>query len=206
MPQLLYLPTAAHCTVGYSQHNLRFGSIRLTSGGYVQTAFGAINHPDFNPDNYNFDISVIPIPTPLILSVAIQSIRLPTASQVSSTFVDREAVVSGWGADGTNFNPILNWVNMRIITNAACADHYGRDVVVDHVVCGEGFFSPDNQGHCGADSGGPLTIQEGSVRTQIGIVSFSPAAGCTSPSPSGYTRTANFVQWVFEQTGIPVRP
>lgn len=178
----------------------------MTSGGYVQTAFDAINHPDYDAETYNYDISVIPLTTPLILSVSVQTIRLPTAGQISSTFVDRQAVVSGWGAQGSNFNQILHWVDMRVIANSECADYYGRDVVADHVLCGVGYFSRENQGHCGADSGGALTVMEGSALTQIGIVSFSPAAGCTSGFPSGYTRTVNFVHWIYEQTGIPVRP
>lgn len=88
--------SAAHCTVGYTQHNLRFGTIALTSGGQVQTAFTSISHPGYNSVNMNNDISVIPIPTPLIFSPAIQSIRLPTTGEIGATFLDETAVVSGW--------------------------------------------------------------------------------------------------------------
>lgn len=62
--------------------------------------FAAINHPDYNPVNLNFDISIIPIPSHLTLSHAIQTIRLPTSGQVGSNFIDYQAVVSGWGATG----------------------------------------------------------------------------------------------------------
>ncbi len=46
----------------------------------------------------NYDISVIPIPSPLTFTPAIQAIRLPSNGQIDSTFVDVTAVVSGWGS------------------------------------------------------------------------------------------------------------
>jgi len=199
--------TAAHCTLGHAQHNLRFGTLTLTTGGLVQTATGTINHPSYNPVNLNNDVSIIPIPTPLSFSPAIQAVRLPTAGQVGSTFLDAQAVVSGWGATGpdTGVSLTLNWVHKRIISNAECAAVFGTAVVVGHVVCGTGFGNP-NQSHCGGDSGGPLTILEAGVVTQIGVVSFGAAAGCHLGFPAGYMRTANFVQWINSHTNIPIRP
>lgn len=179
----------------------------MTSGGQVQTAFSAINHPDYNPYNYNFDISLIQIPSPLTLTPSIQTIRLPTVSQADSTFVDWQAIVSGWGSTGQNTgaSQTLNWVHMRIIPNSQCADVFGGDVVVGHVVCGTGYTS-DFQSHCGGDAGGPLTIVEGGTLTQIGIASFNAASGCHLGFPSGFIRTANFVNWISGHTNIAVRP
>lgn len=199
--------SAAHCTVGYTQHNLRFGAITATIGGQVQTAFGSISHPEYDPETLNNDISVIQIPTPLTFSPAIQSIRLPTNGQLGSTFVGNTAVVSGWGAtsQGSGASQVLNWANMRVISNTECRDYFEDEVVADTVLCATGSGGP-TQGHCSGDSGGPLSIAEGGVRTLIGVVSFSAAAGCDLPFPSGYTRTANYIHWIYEQTGIPVRP
>lgn len=178
----------------------------MTAGGQAQTAFGSISHPGYNSVNMNYDISIIPIPSPLTFSAAIQSIRLPTNGQISATFVDATAVVSGWGstANGAGASQILNWVNMRVISNTACMNIFGGAVVVSHVVCATGI-SNASQGHCGGDSGGPLTIVEGGIPTQIGVVSFGASTGCDLPYPSGYMRTANFVQWIYENAGIPVR-
>lgn len=199
--------SAAHCTEGYSQFNLRFGALTSTIGGQLQTSFESISHPDYNLDNLNNDIAIISIPTPLTFSPSIQSIRLPTNSQIGSTFRDVSAVVSGWGATshGSGASQILRWAGMRVIGNGECGDYFGDDVVVDHVVCATGSGGP-TQGHCSGDSGSPLTIDEAGVRTQIGVVSFGAAAGCDRPYPSGYMRTANFIHWINEHTGIPVRP
>lgn len=154
----------------------------------------------------NFDISVIPIPSPLTFTAAIQAIRLPTNGQINSTFVDTTAVVSGWGStvQGGGASQTLNWVNMRVISNTVCMNTFGGAVVVGHVVCATGIAS-SSQGHCGGDSGGPLTVVEAGATTLIGVVSFGAATGCDLPYPSGYMRTANFVHWIHETTGIPVR-
>lgn len=199
--------SAAHCVEGYSQFNLRFGSLTSTIGGQVQISFEAIRHPEYNDKTLNNDIGIISIPTPLTFSPSIQSIRLPTNSQIGSTFRDVSAVVSGWGSTshGSGASQILNWAGMRVIPNGECSDVFGAEVVVDHVVCATGSGGP-TQGHCPGDSGSPLSILEGGVRTQIGVVSFGAASGCDLAYPSGYMRTANFIHWINEHTGIPVRP
>jgi len=198
--------SAAHCTVG-TQHSLRFGTIQRTTGGIAQTSFHRVNHPAFNPVNLNNDISVLSVPTPLTFTAAIQSIRLPTAGQVGTTWVGVQATVSGHGnlGPGTPVQALLRWVHMRPITNAACAATYGTATVVAHTICAVGYVNPANQGHCGGDSGGPLTVLEGGIRTQIGVVVFGAAAGCHLGHPSGYARTGHFTGWVNQHTGIPVR-
>lgn len=187
--------TAAHCTLPHSQHNLRFGSINLWTGGIGATSFHAINHPAYNPTTLNNDVSLVQVPVALPIGVAISPVRLPTAGQFGTTFLDWQSTVSGWGATGpgTGVQTLLRWVHMRVISNAQCADVYGHDVVVGHVVCALGYTTPTNQGHCGGDSGGPLTVLEAGVPTQIGVVSFAAAKGCHLGLPSGYMRTANFV-------------
>lgn len=129
----------------------------LTTGGQVQTAFGSISHPQYNPINLNFDVAVIQIPSPLTLTAAIQTVRLPTLGQASSTFVDWQSIVSGWGATAPDggVSLTLNWVHKRVISNAQCLSIFGGAVVVDHVVCGMGYNS-EFQSHCGGDSGGGL--------------------------------------------------
>lgn len=198
---------AAHCTFFGTQHNLRFGSLNWMTGGLSQASFYHINHPDFNPSTLNNDISLLSVPSPLTFTAAIQPIRLPTAAQVATTFTGAQATVSGWGETFPGSGPptLLRWVHMRVIPNAQCTEFYSGTFIVDHVVCAMGYTQPENQGHCTGDSGGPLTILEGATRTQIGVVSFSAGSGCNAGFPSGYMRTANFVHWINQNTGIPVR-
>jgi secreted trypsin-like serine protease len=199
--------TAAHCAIGLAQQNVRCGTLQLTTGGTIQNSFGTIVHPQYNPTTLNNDVAVIPLPTSLVTGPSMQPIRLPTAGQAGSSFLDARARVSGWGAttSGGGVSNTLNYVDKRVISNTECAAIFGTAVVVSHVVCGLGYDAP-NQSHCGGDSGGPLTIEEGGIPTQIGVVSFGAAAGCDLGFPAGYMRTADFVSWVNQHTSIPIRP
>lgn len=198
--------TAAHCTTG-SQLNLRFGSLNQWSGGIAQTSFHWIQHPQYNANNLNNDISVVRLAWPVALSAALKAIRLPRGAQIIDTFLGYRSTVSGWGrtGPGTDVQMFLRWVHMRVISNAQCGGIYGGNVIVPHVVCAVGYEPPVNQGHCSGDSGGPLVIDEGGVNTLIGVVSFGAFDGCHLGYPSGFMRTANFVQWIALQTGIESR-
>lgn len=202
--------TAAHCTVGRPQQNLRFGSLDRSAGGIAQSSFHSIPHPSFDRNrNLNFDLSLVAIPTPLTFNSAISAVRLPSTSQTYTDFLNIISIASGWGntgPQGAGTERLLRWVQMRVIANSECQKPYGSSIVVNHVVCTVGLYSPTNQGICGGDSGGPLIIMEGSVATQIGIVSFAAKSGCNTGNPSGFTRTSHFTSWISSYTGIPVRP
>lgn len=202
----IWVLCAAHCTTG-TQHTLRFGSIQRVTGGIAQTSFHRVNHAAFNPVNLNNDVSVLSIPTPLTFTVAIQAIRLPTQGQVGTTWAGVQATLSGWGGGGPGIGvqALLRWVHMRPIPNAQCQAIYGAATVVDHVICSLGYTNPENQGGCGGDSGGPLTVLEGGISTQIGVVAFAAAAGCHLGHPTGFMRTGHFTGWVNTHTGIPIR-
>ena len=52
------------------------------------------------------------------------------------------------------------------------------------------------------DSGGPLIFLESDgIYTEVGIVSFGAAAGCTLGYPVAFTRVTSFLSWISENTG-----
>jgi len=55
------------------------------------------------------------------------------------------------------------------------------------------------------DSGGALTIGEGTDLVSVGIVSFGSSEGCSSGRPGGYTAVPYYLDWVFNKTGIPIK-
>lgn len=201
--------TAAHCVENRSQVQLRFGSINFNSGGVSQVSFHMILHEQYNSFNLNNDIALIGIPSPLTLTLSVQAIRLPHREQMSHTFVGSTATVSGWGEafPGSGVQSLLRWVNVRVISNAQCRLTFGPAVVVQHVICTLGLNNP-NQGTCGGDSGGPLFVEENGINTLVGVVAFGAhpnIGGCSAGHPSGYMRTAHFLPWINQRSGIPIR-
>lgn len=56
------------------------------------------------------------------------------------------------------------------------------------------------------DSGGPLVINEGRLKVQIGLVSYGSSDGCAVGDPAGFTRLGNYLSWISKETGIVLRP
>ena len=53
------------------------------------------------------------------------------------------------------------------------------------------------------DSGGALGVQESDgIVTQVGVVSFGAAAGCTRGFPVGFARVTSFLTWISSVTGL----
>lgn len=200
--------TAAHCVRGMVSFLVGFGSNLLASPNTI-TATHRIEHPSYNPSNLNNDVALIQLPSALTFSASVAAIRMPASSQTGVTQFDgQQAQVSGFGRTSDalpGVSQTLNWVHVRIIPNTQCAATYGTSVVVPSVICALGWDF-NSQSTCNGDSGGPLIIHEGTVATQIGVVSFVSSAGCASGHPSGYMRTSSFLAWINSHTGIAIRP
>lgn len=204
--------TAAHCTSPpIEKIYLRFGSTELTSGGIQMfvTTKNIVNHPRFNPTTLHNDISVIRLPQELVYNSRIQPISLPRRREAHLTHENLYARVSGWGSEdfrGGSFSAILRFVDLLVMNNNDCKYHYrGRDQIPDSVLCAIGPYASQpggqNQGHCTGDSGGPLIIESGYQRIQIGVVSFSAKNNCLQ-KPSGFTRTGWYLNFIKGATGI----
>ncbi|XP_065081125.1 collagenase-like [Ochlerotatus camptorhynchus] len=197
--------TAAHCITGVVRFEIPMGTINFNSPEVMGTSTQFIIHPQYNPNNLNNDIGLIRLAQPVTFSQNIQPIALPSADRTGETFLDAQATVSGFGRindiPGSGVSPTLNYVGIRVISNAQCMLVYGSAVIVPSTICGLGADA-NNQSTCNGDSGGPLAIQENGASLQIGVVSFVSSAGCASGNPSGYVRTTHFRTWINQQTGI----
>ncbi|XP_035909434.1 brachyurin-like [Anopheles stephensi] len=194
--------TAAHCQVGVIQFTVRAGTININEGT-VRTSNLIVIHPAYNAQNLNNDIGLIRLSEPMPLGGNIQTVALP-AADLSETFLNREATVSGFGrvSDSIpNISTTLNFVHLNIISNIQCMGTYGAATIIDSTVCAVGRDAA-NQGTCNGDSGGPLTVTENGQSVQIGVVSFVAAVGCEAGFPSGYVRTTHFRDWIRDQTGV----
>lgn len=202
-----WVMTAAHCTVGFNYFEIGLGSNLLNAPSVTLTSTSRVEHPSYNPSNLNHDIALLNLPSSVTTSTSIQPIRLPTTSQASSSFLGLQTRVSGWGRlsdTNPNLSNSLQYVNMRVISNLNCQGVYGTSVVIASTICAQGW-ALTTKGACNGDSGGPLVLNESGTWTQVGVVSFVSSSGCASGNPSGYVRTASYLPWIHNVTGIPLR-
>lgn len=220
--------TAAHCVQGYTSFTVGAGSNTLASPLVQLTTTVGVVNPGYNAANYNNDLALLQLPSSLSNSTFIAPVRIPAVSQNTTTFVNFQSTVSGFGRlnngklTGVNgisqqaFNklpipattvlsPTLQVVNMRVMANANCASVYGTAVVVDTTLCGEGW-TVNTQGACLGDSGGPMVIYENTIPTLIGVTSFISGRGCGAGDPTGFTRVSRYTAWINAVTGIALRP
>ncbi|CAG2065509.1 unnamed protein product, partial [Timema podura] len=136
----------------------------------------------------------------------IDTIRLPSYSESTESFVGQNAVISGWGRtsdDNDGLSSVLEYVSQTVISNQQCAQTYGA-VIDQGKICVTGYNA---QSTCNGDSGGPLVLQDSDgLYTQVGIVSFGPQAGCTLGYPTAYTRVSQYLQWISTYSGVRVGP
>lgn len=99
---------------------------------------------------------------------------------------------SGWGQTSNPGSAAadLQFVAVSIITNADCRSRLSTTQaarILDGTICS---LSPNGQGKCMGDSGGPLT-QNGQV---IGAVSWG--VPCGTAAPDMYARISQYRDWM----------
>lgn len=55
------------------------------------------------------------------------------------------------------------------------------------------------------DSGGPLVVEEGGMKVQVGLVSFSVGFGCQLGWPTVHTRISKYLGWIESHTDLTIR-
>ncbi|XP_065331644.1 brachyurin-like isoform X2 [Cloeon dipterum] len=202
-----WILTAAHCVQGFSTFEITLGSAKRNiaeTGRINVVTTHKIIHKLYNDSNLQNDIALLRLINPVnITGPFINTIRLPRVADGSRTFVNTNAVVSGWGktSDAGTTTVQLNFVTLPIISNTNCSATYTSEYIKSTMMCASGA---NNKGICSGDSGGALVYKEADGQwTQIGIVSFS-AFSCHG-YPQGFTRVSSFMGWISNNTGIKFR-
>ena len=201
--------TAAHCVENVSPDwvDIVAGiqNLEAPEAGFQQrTLTNIIMHPDYDPFTADNDIALLRLSEPVTLGATaggleVATIALPAASVGDLT--GENSIATGWGntlgqpvPGGINYPAQLQWVELPIVSNAACNNPY-NDQITDNMLCA-GLFE-GGKDTCQGDSGGPLVWFDSASQNwqQVGVVSWGD--GCAAPNfPGVYTRVSRFVDWV----------
>ncbi|KAH9409327.1 hypothetical protein TYRP_010330 [Tyrophagus putrescentiae] len=187
--------TAAHCTVGQSPSRISVvvGTNRLNAGGQTYRVQRIINHPSYNRNNNQNDISLLQIAgSGIALSGRVRTIALASSPAAGGA----SATLSGWGLTsypGMSLPNDLQQITLNVLSYSQCrANLAGYPVFQSHVCTLKGV----GQGACQGDSGGPLI----SGGQQIGVVSWG--IPCARGRPDVFTSVASFRSWIKQNTGV----
>ncbi|KAJ8735786.1 hypothetical protein PYW07_007406 [Mythimna separata] len=123
--------TAAHCTIGdaNSRWRIRLGSTWANSGGVVHNVNGIINHPSYNGNTLDNDISILRSATTFTFNNNVQAASIAGSNY---NLGDNQAVwAAGWGTTsaGGSASEQLRHVELRVINQAICRSNYGSQEV-----------------------------------------------------------------------------
>jgi trypsin len=128
-------------------------------------------HPDYNPQLIDYDVSLLHVASPFRLGNDVAIIGLP--SSTTSWPPGTSALVSGWGKvnETSESSPYLQSVTVQMISESTCKQKYGESSITSRMLCA----GVDGAGKatCQGDSGGPLVIDN----VLAGIVSWG-IKGC----------------------------
>ncbi|XP_076057352.1 trypsin-1-like [Oratosquilla oratoria] len=188
-----FVITAGHCVYDEDYYNPQ--SFQIVAGEHnfeeddgteqVVEVVQLILHEDFDPESLVNDIALLRLGRPLRMNDFVSGIDLETSS------VEGDCVVSGWGdlhEAGGPSPSILMKVIVPIVSDDQCRGSYGRDRILDSMICAGGDGERDS---CLGDSGGPLACHG----RLAGVVSWG--RGCARPGyPGVYTEVSYFADWI----------
>jgi trypsin len=190
-----YVLTAAHCYTdklsvvvnGYDESKV--GSLK--SDQRYRTVEKVIRHPNYNPSNYENDIMLLNLDSPVKDLPGLDYLRLNFDGNKPVTGDDLIAIGLGLKADGT-YSTDLQEVTVDAISSSDCSTRYskgGLNVNKDLMLCAAGT----GKDSCSGDSGGPLVHK--STGLLCGIISWG--VGCARAEyPGVYTRVSAYEGWI----------
>uniref|UniRef100_A0A2M3ZDL9 Putative trypsin-like serine protease n=1 Tax=Anopheles braziliensis TaxID=58242 RepID=A0A2M3ZDL9_9DIPT len=182
-----YVVTCAHCTASMNNVDgvtLYGGSTSRTTGGRVFQVVNITTHPEYNPDTFDCDVSVVRVSSSLIAFPEIATVRL---APLEMDFpAGTSCSLPGWGrtTDTGTLSATLRAVIIPVIAQTTCATMWSNVQVTDTMICA----GAKGRDACIGDSGGPLVTTTSSGTTLlIGMVSWGSVI-CGSEYPGVHTR------------------
>ncbi|XP_018523817.1 trypsin I-P1 [Lates calcarifer] len=196
-----YVLTAAHCFPSTSTSGLvvylgRESQQSVNLNEVSRTVSEVINHPGYNSDTNNNDISLLRLSSTVDFTDYISPVCL--AAEGSVFDAGTTCWVTGWGTIQTGvslpFPQTLQEVSVPVVSNTQCNAAYGS--ITSNMICAG--LENGGKDSCQGDSGGPLVSKDGSKWVQAGVVSFG--RGCAEAGfPGVYARASQYQTWINSQ-------
>lgn len=161
-------------------------------------------HPEYDMESIANDVSLVRLPAGSVTEYTdhIKPACLPPRGFQESQLGNIDLFAVGWGKTNNlaNISPVLNQLEVRLISNSECRKSYG-DIIRSTNICAEGN---NGTGTCQGDSGSSLQTynEEAGVWIQYGVVSFGASTGCGTGYPNGYSRVTAYLSFIQTITGI----
>ncbi|RZC38769.1 uncharacterized protein BDFB_007927, partial [Asbolus verrucosus] len=154
-----FIVTAAHCTDGLTATDLlvRAGSTMADQGGQVKKVDKINQHPQFDSDTYDYDISLLHLSEPLNFGISVAPIKYTQQSYIIRD--DVVGIATGWGrlSEGGPLPMELQKVELPTVNIDDCKAMYGPSYeITDRMFCAG--YKEGGKDTCEGDSGGPLAV------------------------------------------------
>uniref|UniRef100_A0A8C5IWK4 Transmembrane serine protease 6 n=1 Tax=Junco hyemalis TaxID=40217 RepID=A0A8C5IWK4_JUNHY len=196
-----WVVSAAHCfqderLASPSIWTVYLGKYLQNATGHTEVSFKVIHlflHPYYEEDSHDYDVALLQLDHPVIISPLIQPICLPAPSHIFEPGL--LCWITGWGAlkEGGHTSNVLQKVDVQLIQQNICSEAY-HYMITPRMLCA-GYYQGKKDA-CQGDSGGPLACKEPSGRWFLaGLVSWG--MGCARANHYGvYTRITQVLGWM----------
>ncbi|XP_026325326.1 collagenase-like [Hyposmocoma kahamanoa] len=199
-----HVVTAAHC--GMDNNHIAtnvtivFASTKIFKGGTRRNVTSILLHPNYQVKFIQNDVALMSMKYTQYDGKWINRIVLPAGTLMKEKFVGVKLRAAGYGrtsdSESEKGKQTLRTVDIKILNTSDCLKVYGKKVVTNKTLCGDGTFG----GTCFGDSGGPLVlIRPGGKHVLVGITSFGSGKGCEKKIPLGYSRVSYFKPWIMKE-------
>lgn len=200
--------TAAHCTAGITVETdkvaLLMGTNTAYEGGNSYPVDQIIDHPDYDSETMDSDISLLHLATPAT-ETPVRVVRQGDPDNITAPGTMGTAI--GWGttSSGGESSTDLLQVSVPIISNTQLTTMYAGEGTITENMMGAGY-PEGGKDSCQGDSGGPFVVQDAKGNWVLaGVVSWG--TGCADADyPGVYTRVSNFRNWLETNTGALQNP
>ncbi|XP_041473475.1 uncharacterized protein LOC121422473 [Lytechinus variegatus] len=198
-----WILTAAHCLYELDPpYHIQAGTLtygfNMDPNGQVREAAQTYIHPLYYSTEFDNDIALIKLSTPLTFTDAVQPVCLP-AVRDDLPEVGSFVTFTGWGSFTTYqgaIPQILQTARAPVIPTYICQRQVFSPIAQPSTFCT--MYDTGFQDSCSGDSGGGLVQEKNGQWTIYGINSWGLRNCGSAYAPSGKTRVSSYIDFIYK--------